>query len=64
MVQKLTKGTLDRIMNLRCLGIGWPLAKRLSPTKTKLYSNIAKDIRDTGNLNVFKKRIFKYLFKS
>ena len=31
-VQKLTKGSLDRIMTLRCLGIGWLLAKRLSPT--------------------------------
>ena len=30
----------------------------------KLYNCIAKDIRDTGNLNAFKKRIFKYLFNS
>ena len=26
----------------------------------KLYNSIAKDTRDTGNLNAFKKRIFKY----
>ena len=30
----------------------------------KLYNSIAKDIRDTGNLKAFKKRIFKYLFNS
>ena len=30
----------------------------------KLYNTIAKDIKDTGNLNVFKKRIFQYLFNS
>ena len=30
----------------------------------KLYNTIAKDIRDAGNLNVFKKRIFQYLFNS
>ena len=30
----------------------------------KLYNSIARDIRDTGNLNVFKKKIFKYLFDS
>ena len=30
----------------------------------KRYNSIAKDIRDTGNLNVFEKRIFKYLFNS
>ena len=30
----------------------------------KLYNSIAKDIRDAGNLNVFKKRIFQYLFNS
>ena len=30
----------------------------------KLYNSTAKDIGDTGNLNVFKKRIFKYLFNS
>ena len=58
--------SLDRIMTLRCLGIGWPLAKRLSPTvgQNCTIGLIAKDIRDTGNLNAFKKRIFKYLFDS
>ena len=30
----------------------------------KLYNTIAKDIKDAGNLNVFKKRIFQYLFNS
>ena len=30
----------------------------------KLYYSIAKDIRDTGNLNAFKKRIFKFLLNS
>ena len=30
----------------------------------KLYNSIAKDIRDTGNLIAFKKKIFKYLFNS
>ena len=30
----------------------------------KLYNSIAKDIRDTGNLNAFKKRIFKFLLNS
>ena len=30
----------------------------------KLYNSIAKDIRDTGNLNVFQNRIFKNLFNS
>ena len=30
----------------------------------KLYNSIAKDIRDTGNLNVFQNRIFKFLFNS
>ena len=33
--------------------------KTITYRGAKLYSNIAKDIRDTGNLNVFKKRIFK-----
>ena len=53
-------------MTLRCLGIGWPLAKRLSPTvgQNCMYNSIAKDIRDTGNLNVFQNRIFKFLFNS
>ena len=32
--------------------------KNITYRGAKLYSNIAKDIRDTGNLNVFKKRIF------
>ena len=32
--------------------------KTITYRGAKLYSNIAKDIRDTGNLNVFKKRIF------
>ena len=31
-VQKLTKESLDRTMTLRCLGIGWPLARRRSRT--------------------------------
>ena len=30
----------------------------------KLYNTIAKGIKDTGNLIVFKKRIFQYLFNS
>ena len=30
----------------------------------ELYNSIAKDIRDTRNLDSFKKRIFKYLFNS
>ena len=30
----------------------------------KLYSNNSKDVRDTGDLNALKKRIFKYLFNS
>ena len=38
--------------------------KTFTYSGAKLYSNIAKDIRDTGNLNVFEKIIFKYLFNS
>ena len=53
-VQKQTKETLGRIMTLRCLGIGFTYRG------AKLYNSIAKDIRDTGNVNVFQKRIFKY----
>ena len=30
----------------------------------KLYNSIAKDLRDTGNLNVFQNGIFEYLFNS
>ena len=30
----------------------------------KLYNSIAKDLGDTGNLNVFQNGIFKYLFNS
>ena len=30
----------------------------------KLYNSIAKDIRHTGNLNVFQNGIFKFLFNS
>ena len=44
---------LDRIMTLRCIGIGCPLAKILSPPWGKTDSSIAKDIRDTGNLNMY-----------
>ena len=52
-------------MELRCLGIGWPLAKKTFTYRgAKLYNGIAKDRKDTGNLKVFKKRIFKYLFNS
>ena len=40
-------------MTLRCLGIGWPLAKTFTYRGAKLYSSIAKDIRDTGNLNMY-----------
>ena len=47
------KEKLDRIMTLRCLGIGWPLAKTFTYRGAKLYSSIAKDIRDTGNLNMY-----------
>ena len=48
----------------------WPRYKLATGQKTftyrgaKLYNSIAKDIRDTGNLNAFKKRFFKYLFNS
>ena len=38
--------------------------KTFSYRGAKLYNSIAKDIRDTGNFNAFKKRIFKYLFNS
>ena len=40
-------------MTLRCLGIGWPLAKTFTYRGAKLYSSIAKDIRDTGNLHMY-----------
>ena len=38
--------------------------KTFSYRGAKLYKSIAKDIRDTGNFNAFKKRIFKYIFNS
>ena len=38
--------------------------KTFSYRGAKLYNSIAKDMRDTGNFNAFKKRIFKYLFNS
>ena len=47
-----------------------PLYRQATGQKTfiyrgaKLYKSIAKDIRDTGQLNAFKKRVFKYLFNS
>ena len=47
------KEKLDRIMTLRCIGIGCPLAKTFTYRGAKLYSSIAKDIRDTGNLNMY-----------
>ena len=50
---RVFKETPDRIMTLRCLGIGWPLAKTFTYRGAKLYSSIAKDIRDTGNLNMY-----------
>ena len=38
--------------------------KTFTYSGAKLYSNNSKDVRDTGDLNALKKRIFKYLFNS
>ena len=38
--------------------------KTFTYRRAKLYNSIAKDIRETGNLNVFNKKIFKYLLNS
>ena len=47
-VQKQTKETLDRIMTLRCLGIGWSLAKMtFTYRRAKLYNTIALKMRES-----------------
>ena len=52
------KETPDRIMTLRCIGIGCPLAKTFTYREAKLYCSIAKDIRDTRNL-MYEKQTWK-----
>ena len=63
-VQKLTRVTgqnNDLKLSRYRLATG---RKTFTYRGAKLYNSIAKDIRDTGNLNAFKKIIFKYLFNS
>ena len=59
--QRVTRQNKDLTLPRYRLATG---QKTFSYRGAKLYNSIAKDIRDTGNFNAFKKRIFKYLFNS
>ena len=59
--QRVTRQNKDLTLPRYRLATG---QKTFSYRGAKLYNSIAKDIRDTGNFNAFKKRIFKYLFHS
>ena len=59
--QRVTRQNNDLTLSWYRLATG---QKTFTYRGTKVYNSIAKDIRDTGNLNAFKKRIFKYLFNS
>ena len=59
--QRVTKKNKDLTLPRYRLATG---QNTFSYRGAKLYNSIAKDIRDTGNFDAFKRRIFKYLFNS
>ena len=59
--QRVTRQNNDLTLPQYRLATG---QKTFTYCRAKLYNSIAKDIRDMGNLNTFKERIFKYLFNS